>query len=106
MFFSPLLIIPVVIFLVLFVLFTALAMFLREYAFRPRAYTPDEFAMLLRNLDVGEQFVAADRLLVSNHQEPQPSVRLPRELTVSMGCAAEPERGRRGSAGGESARSR
>src|SRR5258708_30501062 len=70
MFFSLWLIFPVAIVLAASVLFTALVMFLREYAFRPKAYSPEEFAMLLLGKLEGRRRLApADAASEPNRHE-------------------------------------
>jgi hypothetical protein len=83
--FSPLLVASVGLVLAALVLVTALVMFLRDYAFRPKAYSPNQFALVLRRLGVGQQLVAADRRLGANDQQPRPRGRLPRRVGTSRG---------------------
>jgi hypothetical protein len=85
MFLSLWLIIPVAIVLVVVVLFTALVMFLREYAFRPKAYSPEEFAMLLGKLKERQRFAVVDGPFEPNKQEGRSRMRRRRELTTSLG---------------------
>jgi len=72
MFSSPLLVIPVAVLLVVLALFATLAWYVRP-ALRGKAYSPEEFAMLLR--DIGELPAAANRLSDPNNQELRPNVR-------------------------------
>jgi hypothetical protein len=83
MFFSLWLIFPVAIVLAASVLFTALVMFLREYAFRFKAYSSEEFAMsLLGKLEGRRRLAPVDRAFEPSKHELR---RLSRALTTSPG---------------------
>jgi hypothetical protein len=50
---------------------------LRDYAFRPgRAYSENEFAMMMRQLALRKRLLAAQRLLAANANVEKPRVRV------------------------------
>jgi hypothetical protein len=74
---SPAFIVTAAVPLTVFALFAGLVMFLRAYAFRPgRAYSENDFAMMMRQLELRKRLLAAQRLLAANANVEKPRLRV------------------------------